>query len=94
MNHTYTCFHPQQRIAVALSANGWLHTGSLVCPDCQDVCGPAFSARGQQCEVGVLPPKDHVYHEDVLTCGGAANHAVNAWFLLLLSWPLVLLWRL
>ena len=54
-------------------ANQWLHTGSLVCPSCQDVCGDEFAARGEECRIGVLPPSNYVYHEDTLTCGAASN---------------------
>ena len=54
-------------------ANQWLHTGSLVCPSCQDVCGDEFAARGEECRIGVLPPSNYVYHEDTLTCGAAPN---------------------
>ena len=38
LNHTYTCFYPQQEIPISLLANDWMHTGSLVCPDCSSVC--------------------------------------------------------
>jgi hypothetical protein len=33
-------------------ANGWLHTGSLVCPACQEVCGDQFAKIGQRCKPG------------------------------------------
>ena len=38
LNHTFTCYYPNQEINISLMDNGWLHTGSLVCPDCQEVC--------------------------------------------------------
>lgn len=69
LNITYTCFYPQQIIKVALVDNHWLHTGSLVCPDCQDVCSDQFDKEGQRCKPGILPPKNHVYYEEILTCG-------------------------
>lgn len=49
-------------------ANNWLHTGSLVCPACQDVCGEQFAREGQRCKPGVLPPKNHLYYEESLPC--------------------------
>lgn len=49
-------------------ANGWLHTGSLVCPACQEVCGDQLAKIGQRCKPGVLPPKNHVYYEESLPC--------------------------
>jgi hypothetical protein len=73
LNITYTCFYPQQIINVALMDNNWLHTGSLVCPNCQDVCGVQFSKDGQRCKPGVLPPKNHVYYEEILTCGSTRS---------------------
>jgi leishmanolysin-like peptidase len=56
-------------------ANSWLHTGSLVCPSCQDVCGEQFAAQGQRCKPGVLPPKNHVYYEEGLPCSAPKHLA-------------------
>ncbi len=44
----------------------WLHTGSLVCPACEDLCGAEFARQGRKCRVGVLPPKGHRYYSDEL----------------------------
>ncbi len=71
LNHTYTCFYPQQEISISLMANGWLHKGSLVCPACADVCAEELAARGETCRTGILPPKNYVYYEDYLACNGA-----------------------
>ena len=55
-------------------ANSWLHTGSLVCPACQEVCGDQFAKVGQRCKPGVLPPKNHVYYEESLPCSATVSH--------------------
>ena len=70
LNHTFTCFYPGQEIDVSLLHNNWLHTGSLVCPSCGEVCGEEFRGRGEKCRPGVLPPRTFYYPEHVLTCGG------------------------
>lgn len=38
LNHTFTCYYPNQEIEISLMENNWLHTGSLVCPPCENVC--------------------------------------------------------
>ena len=45
LNHTFTCYYPNQEINISLMDNGWLHTGSLVCPDCQEVCEAGVEAQ-------------------------------------------------
>ena len=68
-NQTYTCFYPRQELQVSLMANGWLHTGSLVCPPCEEVCGEEFAQRGEKCRTGEIVPRDFSYYEDQLVCG-------------------------
>eukprot|EP00095_Tigriopus_kingsejongensis_P009354 snap_masked-scaffold488_size158317-processed-gene-0.2 protein:Tk09354 transcript:snap_masked-scaffold488_size158317-processed-gene-0.2-mRNA-1 annotation:"conserved hypothetical protein" len=84
LNHTYTCFYPQQEIEISLMANDWLHTGSLVCPPCNEVCGEEFAAQGETCRTGDPPPRDYVYYKDVLTCAGSGlSHFLGHWTLLM-----------
>ena len=66
LNHTYTCFYAGQQLEVRLRPedDDWLHTGSLVCPSCEEVCGPEAG-----CRPGVSPPLSHNYPEHLLTCG-------------------------
>ena len=88
LNHTFTCYYPRQVIDISLLDNGWLHTGSLVCPACEEVCsGQNFSSRVPRvgynfvndyevfkCRPGILPPKNFVYHQDVLACGADRSY--------------------
>ena len=67
LNHTFTCFYPGQEIEVKLVDNDWLHTGSLICPACDDVCNEEFEAQGTQCKGGIMPPVAHFYPEHQLT---------------------------
>jgi len=69
MNYSFTCFYPRQQIQVSLLAHSWLHTGSLVCPPCEEVCGDEFLKKGEKCRKGVVPPKMYQYHYDSMTCG-------------------------
>lgn len=120
LNHTFTCYYPRQEINISLMDNGWLHTGSLVCPACEEVCevagaktdmsgggggnrllrrldivgdsdGSSPSGGGGakfKCRPGILPPKNFVYYQDILTCGGASctvSWSVT-WLSLLLFW--------
>ena len=48
LNHTFTCFYPGQEIEVKLVDNDWLHTGSLICPACDDVCNEEFEAQSSR----------------------------------------------
>lgn len=82
LNHTFTCFYPNQEIEIALMDNGWLHTGSLVCPPCEDVCVRRKGVDVDhvddldddfRCRPGVLQPKNFVYPRDALQCGGSAS---------------------
>lgn len=69
MNYSFTCFYPSQQIQVSLLAHSWLHTGSLVCPPCEEVCGAEFRKKDEKCRPGVVPPKMYQYHYDSMTCG-------------------------
>eukprot|EP00092_Neocalanus_flemingeri_P003715 GFUD01003992.1.p1 GENE.GFUD01003992.1~~GFUD01003992.1.p1 ORF type:complete len:686 (+),score=117.35 GFUD01003992.1:50-2107(+) len=82
LNHTFTCFYPGQEIEVKLVENDWLHTGSLICPACDDVCKEEFEAQGTQCKGGIMPPVAHYYPEHQLTCRAGAGE---------LCWPLLCL---
>ena len=64
LNHTFTCFYPQQEIKVSLVAHSWLHSGSLVCPPCQEICESEFRKNGQKCRTGQLPPRTYEYDFD------------------------------
>ena len=68
LNHTFTCFYPGQEIEVKLVDNDWLHTGSLICPACEDVCAEEFESQGTQCKGGIMPPVAHYYPEHQLAC--------------------------
>ena len=68
MNYSFTCFYPRQQIQVSLLAHSWLHTGSLVCPPCEEVCATEFKKKGEKCRPGVVPPKMYQYHYDSMTC--------------------------
>jgi leishmanolysin-like peptidase len=68
LNNTFTCFYPRQEIPVSLLSNQWLHTGSLVCPPCEEVCGAEFRKQHQKCRPGVVPPKNYAYHYDSIAC--------------------------
>jgi leishmanolysin-like peptidase len=37
-NHSYTCFYPGQELPIRVMSDGWLHTGALVCPTCEELC--------------------------------------------------------
>ena len=52
--------------------DAWLHTGSVVCPTCQEMCGDTFAESGSTCAPDRSPPHSHIYHQDQLTCGSAA----------------------
>ena len=71
LNHTFTCFYPQQEIPVSLIAHSWLHSGSLVCPPCEEVCQSEFRQNGQKCRLGIAPPRTYVYTYDSIStiCG-------------------------
>jgi len=75
LNQTFTCFYTGQEIEVRLVENDWLHTGSLICPACEDVCSVDFTAQGTKCKGGIMPPVAHYYPEHKLTCG--ASHCVT-----------------
>ncbi len=90
LNQTLTCFYPNQELRVSLSAHGWLHYGALVCPDCESLCGAELAARGLKCRTGMLPPRDYVYPEDVLTCGSPSRFVTST--LLILVAPLAVSW--
>ena len=64
LNHTFTCFYPGQDIEVKLVDNNLLHTCSLICPACDDVCNQEFET---QCKGGKMPPVAHFYPEHQLT---------------------------
>ncbi len=49
LNYTFTCFFPGQEIDVRLVQSSWLHSGSLVCPSCIELCQQQFLARGESC---------------------------------------------
>ena len=47
-NVSYTCSYPGEKVPVQLtevdsSGERWLHSGTLLCPDCQQVCGDCTS---------------------------------------------------
>jgi len=91
LNHTFTCFYPGQEIEVKLVDNDWLHTGSLICPACEDVCAEEFESQGTQCKGGIMPPVAHFYPEHQLTCtawtAGLCRHLLClAVLLTLVSW--------
>lgn len=83
MNHTFTCFYPRQEIQVSLLAHSWLHSGSLVCPPCEEVCQAEFRRHGEKCRPGVVPPKTYVYHYDAMTCKAGVETLPAAGLLLL-----------
>jgi len=89
LNHTFTCFYPGQEIEVRLVEDDWLHSGSLICPPCNELCGEQFAAEGSQCKGGIMPPLAHYYPEHRLTCGAA--HLLP--LALLLQLPLLQLLR-
>ena len=64
LNQTFTCFYPQQEIPVSLISQNWLHSGSLVCPPCEEICGAEFRKYGQKCRPGQAPPRTYVYTYD------------------------------
>ena len=72
-------------------ANSWLHTGSLVCPACQDICGEQFAKQGQRCKPGVLPPKNHVYYEESLPCSAPSHFHTSLSTVLLICCSLIIL---
>lgn len=37
-NHTYTCYRSGQELQIRILSGGWLHSGALVCPPCQELC--------------------------------------------------------
>lgn len=39
-NVTLTCFEEGQTLSVSLKSDEWLHEGSIICPRCEDICGP------------------------------------------------------
>ena len=71
LNHTFTCFYPGQEIEVRLVESDWLHSGSLICPPCEELCAEQFALAGSQCKGGIMPPLAHYYPEHSLTCGAA-----------------------
>ncbi len=85
LNHTFTCFYPNQDIQVSLLAHSWLHTGSIVCPPCEEVCGAEFARQGSKCRSGVVPPKTHLYHYDSMTCDSAPRNILGLTSALLLA---------
>ena len=51
----------------------WLHTGSVVCPPCPEVCGDKFREAGAECAPPTKPPLSHVYPQHMLTCGATCH---------------------
>lgn len=37
-NYTFTCFHANQEITIQLFFSGWLHKGTILCPNCTEIC--------------------------------------------------------
>ena len=105
LNHTFTCYYPRQEINISLMDNGWLHTGSLVCPACEEVCEVDGANTPDQasprrldsksefkCRPGILPPKNFAYYQDILTCGSckAVTGNLAVQLSLLLIWSYLL----
>lgn len=93
LNYTFTCFFPGQEIDVRLVQSSWLHSGSLVCPSCIELCQQQFLAKGESCRPGVLPPTAHFYPEHTLTCAAATCTPARSFLAALLVLGLVLVIR-
>ena len=85
MNQTFTCFYPRQELHVSLLAHSWLHSGSLVCPTCEEICGTEFRKNGEKCRSGMVPPKTHVYYRDDMVCGAPSIHGITTMLTLSLA---------
>ena len=57
------------QIRLRPAGDDWLHTGSVVCPPCDQLCGP------QQCAPASAPPRAHVYPQHGLTCAALSAHS-------------------
>lgn len=77
LNHTFTCFYTYQTIKVNLRWHPWLHTGSILCPPCQEVCQETFKKTGQVCRKDSLAPADYTYPEHKLTCAAVNQHILT-----------------
>ncbi|XP_023338328.1 leishmanolysin-like peptidase, partial [Eurytemora carolleeae] len=77
MNKTFTCFKKNQELTVKLLSESWLHTGSLVCPACQDICNK------ETCLPDIEPPRFYQYPRHELTCG--AFNLISSTFLIILA---------
>ena len=73
----------QFQIRLRPDADEWLHTGSVVCPPCEEVCGHTLREAGSACAPPTQPPLSHVYPQHVLTCGAQGTWQVS--HLLMLS---------
>ncbi|XP_040565883.1 leishmanolysin-like peptidase [Lepeophtheirus salmonis] len=67
-NYTFTCYFKGQEIPIYLEAHDWLHTGAVVCPSCEEMCGTDFTSRGEKCLPGSMIPKTHFYTRHNLNC--------------------------
>ena len=83
MNQTFTCFYPRQELQVSLLAHSWLHSGSLVCPSCEEICGTEFRRNGEKCRPGMIPTKNHPYYFDSMVCGAPSIHGITTTMLTL-----------
>ncbi|XP_033624458.1 leishmanolysin-like peptidase [Asterias rubens] len=57
----YLCSWEGQSIAIRVTSSEYLHTGKIVCPSCQELCGslcPRGSKRGKTLELTVSEPGD------------------------------------
>ena len=61
------------QIRLRPDADEWLHTGSVVCPPCPELCAAKFREAGTQCAPPTKPPLSHVYPQHVLTCGATSH---------------------
>lgn len=70
-NYSYECFHANQKITIRILNNGVLHTGSLICPPCRELCAKEFHSRGEVCKIGDESPPATAYPRDDLQCGSS-----------------------
>lgn len=71
-NYSYECYYPGQELQIRIYKNGWLHRGSIVCPQCTEICGEEFAERNEKCRPAQEPPSGTYYHRDELKCSGSS----------------------
>lgn len=78
-NYTYTCFYSHQNISVRIMGeDGWLHTGAIVCPPCNEVCEGVFLKRNESCDdLNQRIPANYVYPGDELHCSGEKFNSIG-----------------